>query len=93
MYNNNSYYEAPYDDQAEHDELEEQIFEYMKRDEQFDPTELGNFAEAIGQDTNNKDLQAFIRDCVDAKDWEKLGRKLYMVSYEYMEKCAEIHLT
>ena len=93
MYDNNNYYEAPYDDQAEHDELAEQIFDYMKRDEMFDPTLLHNFAEAINEDTSNQDLQNFIRDCVDKKDWENLGRKLYTVAYEYMEKCAEIHLT
>jgi uncharacterized protein YfkK (UPF0435 family) len=93
MYNNDAHYEAPYDDQAEHDELAEQVYEYMRPGEKFDPSELGNFAEAIGQDIYNKDLQDFIKDCVEKKEWEKLGRKLYMVSYEYMEKCAEIHLT
>jgi hypothetical protein len=91
--NNNNYYEAPYDDQAEQEELDERIYDLIKNDPDFDPTALGNFAEAIGQDVDDVDLQEFIRDCVEKKDWEKLGRKLYHHSWAYMEKVAEIHLT
>ena len=71
MYDNNNYYEAPYDDQAEHDELAEQIFDYMKRDEMFDPTLLHNFAEAINEDTSNQDLQDFIRDSITREEEEE----------------------
>jgi len=91
MYNNNNYYEAPYDDQA--DSLEEQIYDLVKNDADFDPTDIGNLSEAIGQDNKNVELQEFIRDCVEKRNWEALGRKLYMVSYEYQEAAAEYHLT
>ena len=91
MYNNDSYYEAPYDDQAEHDELAEQIYEYMKLGEQFDPTDKSNMGEAISQASEND--QEVIREFIERKEWDKLGAKLFYMTYEYMEKCAEIHLT
>jgi hypothetical protein len=93
MYNNNSYYEAPYDDQAEQDQLNEQAYDLVKNDPKYDPTDLGNLAEAIGQDIHDKNLQDFIRDCVEKKDWAALGRKLYLHSWEYMEQVAEFRLT
>jgi hypothetical protein len=93
MYNNNSYYEAPYDDQAEQEQLDERLYDAVKNDPEFDPTDLGNFAESIGQDVDDANLQEFIRDCVEKKDWEALGRKLYYHSWAYMEKVAEIRLT
>jgi hypothetical protein len=91
MYNNNSYYEAPYDDQAEHDELAEQIYEYMKPGEDFDPSNTSNMGEAISQSSDND--QEIIRDFIQRKEWDKLGAKLFYMTHEYMEKCAEIHLT
>lgn len=93
MYNNNSYYEAPYDDQAEHDQLDEQIYELVKSDPDYDPTDMSNMGEAIAQESTNAELQQFIRDCVDQKDWAKLGLKLYQVSWDYQESSAEHHLT
>lgn len=91
MYNNNSYYEAPYDDQAEHDELQEQIYEYMRPGENFDPSATHNLAEAIAQSSDND--KEIIADFINRKEWDKLGAKLYYMSYEYMEKAAEYHLT
>jgi len=85
------YYEPEDDNSGE--ELQERIWELVNKDQEFDPSDLGNLSEAIGQDCNNVELQAFIRDCVEQKDWAKLGLKLYSVSYEYMEQAAEYRLT
>jgi len=91
MYNNDAYYDAPYDDQAEHDELAEQVYEHMKPGERFDPTNISNMGEAISQASDGD--QEIIRDFIERKEWDKLGAKLFYMTYEYMEKYAEIHLT
>ena len=85
------YYEPEDDDDSE--ELSERIWDLVNKDPKFDPTDLGNLSEAIGQDNKNVELQQFIRDCVEQKDWAALGLKLYMTSYEYMEEAAEWRLT
>jgi hypothetical protein len=93
MYNNNSYYEAPYDDQAEHDQLDEQVYDLVKNDPDYDPTNMSKMGEAIAQESTNLELQQFIRDCVEQKDWAKLGLKLYQVSWDYQESIAEFIIT
>ena len=92
MYNNNAYYEAPYDDQEDAERIAEEAYWMVKNDPDYDPTDLSHLGEAIGQDCNNVELQQFIRDCVEAKDWAKLGLKLYTVSFEYWESAAQHHL-
>jgi hypothetical protein len=47
----------------------------------------------LQQSCNDSELQAFLRDCIEKKDWEKLGRKLYYLSFEYQESHAEYFLT
>lgn len=91
MYNNDSYYEAPYDDQAEHEHLQAEIDDLLKYDPDFDCTETVNFGEAIQQ--TNDENQKIIRDYIEQKDWAKLGLKLYTISFEYQEANAEFHLT
>ena len=93
MYNNNSYYEAPYDDQAEHDQLDECIYDMVKNDPKYDPADMANMGEAIAQESTKQDIQDFIRDCVEQKDWAKLGLKLYQVSWDYQESMAEFMIT
>ena len=44
-------------------------------------------AEAISE--ASEDDQATIRDYIEQKDSAKLGLKLYVMSYDYMEKFAE----
>ena len=92
MYNNNAYYEAPYDDQEDAERIAEEAYWMVKNDPNYDPTDLSKLGEAIGQDCNNVELQQFIRDCVEQKDWAKLGLKLYTVSFEYWESAAQHHL-
>jgi hypothetical protein len=90
-YNNNSYYEAPYDDQEDLEHLQAEIDDLLKYDPDFDCTELSNLGEAISQ--SGDDVQQTIRDYIEQKDWAKLGLKLYTISLEYQEASAEYHLT
>jgi hypothetical protein len=91
MYNNNSYYEAPYDDQAEHEQMQEEIDYMLKNDPDYDFTNTVRFGEAI-QQADDQD-QAIIRDYIEQKDWAKLGLKLYSISLTYQERMAEFMIT
>lgn len=91
MYNNNSYYEAPYDDQAEHEQMQEEIDYMLKNDPDYDLTNVVYFGEAIQQASD--DDQAIIRDYIEQKDWAKLGLKLYSISLTYQERMAEFMIT
>jgi hypothetical protein len=90
-YNNNSYYEAPYDDQEDLEHLQAEIDDLLKYDPDYDCTDLSNLSEAIAQ--ANDDVQKTVRDYIEQKDWAKLGLKLYTISLEYQEASAEYHLT
>jgi len=90
-YNNNAYYDAPYDDQAEHEHLQAEIDDLLKYDSDFDCTDLSNLGEAISQ--CGDEVQQAVRDYISQKDWAKLGLKLYTISLEYQEASAEYHLT
>ena len=90
VFNMDNYYEAPYDDQAEHEHLQAEIDDLLKNDPAYDYTDLSNLGEAISQ--CGDDTQQTIRDYIEQKDWAKLGLKLYTVSLEYQEASAEYHL-
>ena len=45
-------------------------------------------AEAISE--ASKDDQEIIRDYIEQRDWAKLGQKLYVMSYDYMEHFAQM---
>ena len=78
------YYE-PEDDDS--DLLDERISELMK--DEYDPSKTSNIAEAISEASAND--QEIIRDFIENKAWDKLGAKLFYMTYEYMEKFAENH--
>ena len=84
------YYEPEDDNDAE--EFAERIWDMLHNDPEFDPSDMMNMGEAISQESTKEDTQQFIRDCVAAKDWAKLGLKLYTLSYEYQESIAEYRL-
>ena len=79
-----SYYEAPYDDQTS-EEQEWEIAELMK--DEFNPCKWENFNEAFAA-TQNKDDIAALEEMLEKRDFEALGRKLWNMSYEYMEDFA-----
>ena len=77
------YYE-PEDDNSG-DFIDERIFELLKTKD-YDPALTHHLAEAISEAT--ADDQAIIKDFIEQSNWEALGRKLYYISHEYMEKFA-----
>jgi hypothetical protein len=86
-YNNDNYYE-PEDDNYSI-ELQERIYDLVKTDPAYDPSDLFKWGEAIQESCKDAELQSFLRDCIEKKEWEKLGRKLYYLSVDYQEKAAE----
>ena len=67
--------------------IEERTYELMKLGEDYDPTDVGRMSEAISE--ASEDDQEIIRDFIERKEWDKLGAKLFYMSYDYMEKFAE----
>jgi hypothetical protein len=80
------YYE-PEDDNSG-DFIDERTNELLKT-EDYDPSLIHHLAEAISE--AKPDDQASISDFIEQSNWEALGRKLYYISHEYMEKLAESH--
>jgi hypothetical protein len=89
--NNDNYYE-PEDDSYSF-ELKERVYDAVNNDPEYDPSDIFKWGEALQQSCNDADLQAFLRDCIDNKEWGLLGRKLYYLSVDYQENAAEYHLT
>ena len=77
---------AAYDGEDEEIYIENRTVELMD-EEDFDPASVAHLAEAISE--ASEDDQQTIRDYIEQKDWAKLGLKLYVMSYDYMEKFAE----
>jgi len=75
-----------YDSEDEDIYIENRVSELME-EEDYDPSDVSHMAEAISE--ASEDDQATIRDYIEQKDWAKLGLKLYVMSYDYMEKFAE----
>lgn len=86
MSRHDAYYE-PEDDDS--DLLDDRVAELLKED--YDPTEYTNFSEGICE-ANDADRQA-VEDILKQPtiDYEALGRKLFCMAYDYMEKFAENH--
>jgi hypothetical protein len=75
-----------YDREDEEIYIETRVPELMTSKD-YDPADVSHMAEAISE--ASEDDQATIRDYIEQKDWAKLGLKLYVMSYDYMEKFAE----
>jgi len=74
------------DDVSELEVFQRQVDDLMSTPG-YDASDAFRMGEAI-QDASLED-QETIRDYVEKKDWAKLGLKLYMMSFEYMESLAE----
>ena len=73
-------------DNSDEDEyIENRVCELLKTDE-YDPDHVAHIAEAIGEASETD--QQIIRDFIEQDKWAELGRKLFCMSYEYMEKFA-----
>jgi hypothetical protein len=90
-YNNDNYYQP--DDDNYSFELQERVYDMVKTDPEYDPSDMYKWGEALQETCKDVEVQAFLRDCIEKKDWEKLGRKLYYLSVDYQEKAAEYYLT
>jgi len=75
-----------YDREDEEIYIENRVPELMHTKD-YDPSDVSHMAEAISE--ASKDDQDIIRNYIEQKDWAKLGQKLYVMSYDYMEKFAE----
>jgi hypothetical protein len=82
MYNNNSYYEAPYDDQAEHEEIQERIDYELKNDNY--PYSEDNILDAIQDDGLVKCL-ATLSTLLSAGKTAEAGLVLSSTLYTYWE--------
>ena len=76
---------AAYDGEDEEIYIEERVPELMTSKD-YDPSDTSHMAEAISE--ASKDDQEIIRDYIEQRDWAKLGQKLYVMSYDYMEQFA-----
>ena len=75
----------PEDDYMDSDELQAEVADLMK--DKYNPCKWDNFNDAFAA-TQNKDDIAFIEQALENRDFEALGRKLWNMSYEYMENFA-----
>lgn len=75
-----------YDSEDEEIYIENRVPELMTTKD-YDPADVSHMAEAISE--ASKEDQETIRDFIEQKAWDKLGMKLFYMSYEYMEKFAE----
>ena len=76
-----------YDGEDEQIYIEERVPELMTTKD-YDPSDTSHMAEAISE--ASKDDQEIIRDYIEQRDWAKLGQKLYVMSYNYMEHFAQM---
>ena len=74
-----------YDNEDEEIYIENRVPELMKTSD-YDPSDVSHLAEAISE--ASKDDQDIICDYIEQRDWAKLGQKLYVMSYDYMEHFA-----
>ena len=75
-----------YDREDEEIYIEERVPELMHTKD-FDPADTSHMAEAISEASAID--QETIRDFIERKEWDKLGAKLFYMTYDYMEKFAE----
>ena len=74
-----------YDSEDEEIYIENRVPELMTTKD-YDPADVSHMAEAISE--ASKDDQDIIKDYIEQSDWAKLGQKLYVMSYNYMENFA-----
>lgn len=80
------YYEPDdYDDRS--DEIEERTWQLMKAGAEYDPNDASRVAEALGE--LDVDTAKALQDCIDTGDYEKIGRKVMMIAFDYMERYAK----
>ena len=86
MSRHDAYYEPDdYDDRS--DEIDERTWQLMKAGAEYDPNDASRVAEALG-DLDAERAEA-LQAMIDTGDYEKIGRKIMMLTFDYMEKFAK----
>jgi len=86
MSRHDAYYEPEdYDDRS--DEIEHRTYELMKVGAEYDPKDASRVAEALGE--LDADTANALQDCIDSGNYEMIGRKIMMITFDYMEKFAK----
>ena len=78
---------AAYDGEDEQEAIEQRVPELMATKD-YDPADVSHMAEAISEASAID--QETIRDFIERKEWDKLGAKLFYMSYEYMDHFAQM---
>ena len=78
---------AAYDGEDEEIYIEGRVPELMATKD-YDTSDTSHLAEAISEASAAD--QEIIRDYIEQRDWAKLGQKLYVMSYDYMEHFAQM---
>lgn len=76
-----------YDHEDEEIYMENRIDELMSRCEECDPNDIDNIVEALSE--ASKDDRETLNDYLTRNEWENFGRKIWSISFDYMEKRAE----
>jgi len=78
---------AAYAGEDEEIYMDDRISQLMSSSEECDPDNLDNLVEALSE--ASKDDRETLNDFLANKEWDKFGRKIWSISYDYMEKRAE----
>lgn len=86
MSRHDAYYEPDdYDDRS--DEIDERTYELMKKGAEYDPNDASRVAEALSE--MSPDDVVALQDCIDGGNYEIIGRKIMMLTFDYMERFAK----
>jgi hypothetical protein len=86
MNRHDAYYEPDdYDDRS--DEIEERTWQLMKPGAEYDHRTAQAVYEAMG-DLSTEEANS-LQAVIDTNDYEKIGRKVMMMAYDYMEQYAK----
>jgi hypothetical protein len=89
MSKHDAYYE-PEDDDILIEEIEARTHDLMKTPD-YTPWDSGHMAEALSEldVKTSEDLQV----CLDLRNFEQIGRKIWSITYDYMESFAKAQAT
>jgi len=78
-----------YDGEDEEIYIEERIDELMSKGEECDPGNIDNIVEALSE--ASQDDRETLNDFLTRNEWDNFGRKIWAISFDYMEKRAEYY--
>jgi hypothetical protein len=89
MINNDRFYEPEDDDSG--DLIADRVSDLMQSD--YNPTNYDTFAECISEakEADRLLIEEMLKKHISERDYEALGKKLFYMAYERMERFAEEH--